>query len=279
MTFGKTDHEAIRARLQARQNRKEGDKRFWKPEIPNGKETVKAKIRILPPTAGQTMWFVEHGMHYRIGEDIMPQVCPKITFKKACPICEFTKKLWQGTEEDKNLARRIGGKRRFASNIVTAEDPKTVRIFTYGVMIWEQLCEFSVGDDGMVPLDDPKKGHDITISVKTERTGNNVFPKYHVIPSLKATALTDESVLENMHDLTEAVVGDVKSYDELKSILLGSDTEPETETETETPETTVEQGDTDVDETEAEVEVETTSNEGGVSLAEKAKQALKNRKR
>ncbi len=210
--------DKIRDRLlQRRKASKDADARWWKPE--QGRH----KMRILPAWEGHDTFYLEFGMHYNIAEGEAPIECPKITKDLPCPICEFVRGLWRtGEEGDKELAKKVRAARRFASNIVMLDQPSQVRIWSYGPMVWDQLAELCVGDEGVVPIADADKGVDLTLIVTSRSTGDNVFPQYQVKPSFKATALEDKGVLDNLNDLTDMIVGRVKGYDEIRSILLGT---------------------------------------------------------
>ncbi len=229
---GKSDYAKLRERFVARQKALEAgaDERWWKPDLTSaGQAPVKYKIRILPPFDGHNFWYLEYGVHYRVKNEegnFIPITCPQKTLKNPCPICEFTKGLWRGGDADKAIAREIGSKTRFASNVlILNHSANDVKIWSYGTKIWSPLSELCVGsgEDDFVPIDDPKQGFNMNLSIAMKQTDAGNFPDYTVTPEMKATALSDPSAVDRLHNLAEIIHGQVKAYDEIRAILLGSD--------------------------------------------------------
>ena len=215
----KMNWDKVRQRLlQRRKSTRDADARWWKPE--QGRH----KLRILPAWEGHDTFYLEYGMHYNVNEGEAPIECPKITLDKPCPICEFVRGLWKSGEEgDKSLARKVRAARRFASNIIMLDKPSEVRIWSYGPMVWDQLAELCVGDEGIVPIADADTGIDMTLIVTQRSTGDNQsFPQYQIKPSFKPNALEDKTTLDRLNDLTDMIIGRVKGYDEIRALLLGS---------------------------------------------------------
>jgi hypothetical protein len=214
---------------QKRRQAEMDDERWWKPEAPQaGGSPVTHRLRFMPPPDGFDSWYVEYGVHYRLkgeGDSTVTVTCPLKTLGKPCPVCEFTKGLWKsGAEADQKIAREIGAKTRYASNVVIlSKNPGEVKIWSYGTKVWTPLNELCIGDGGeFIPFDDPMTGFNIKIVVSTERTPEGTFPNYTVMPEMKATPLTDRKVLQNIHPIHEMIRSKVKTYDEIRSILLGS---------------------------------------------------------
>jgi len=234
---GKSDYGKLRDRYMAHQKRREEgmDDRWWKPDTGTaGGGPMSYRIRILPPFDGHDSWYLQYGVHYRIkgeGEQFISITCPQKTMNKPCPICEFTKGLWKGSEGDQKVARDIGSKTRYASNILilsSTRGPNDPKIWGYGPKVWEPLNQLCVGsDDGdFVPIDDPVKGFNMKLSIAVKATEEGNFPEYTIVPDgMKATAIPDKNSLDRLHNLNELIVAKVKSYDEIRSILLGAPTE------------------------------------------------------
>ena len=167
-----------------------------------------------------------------------------MTKGSACPICEFVRGLWRtGTDEDKSLARDIGAKKRYVSNVIVlgGDDLKTPRLWAYGPMIWDQIMAFVNTDDGIIPLDDPATGHSIILTVTEKKTGTQTFPNYVVSPEIKQTPVPDQGCLAKIHDFEDIIDSKLRPYDAIRAQLEGkaepsqTDEAPvDTPTETET---------------------------------------------
>jgi len=226
----KTDYEKMRERFLRRQNMGEGgDKRFLSLKKPEAGKGYRYRIRILPPAKGYDSWDFEFGQHYNVLEGGGALMCPKKTKGEPCPICEFVKPLWDGDESDKNMARGMNAKTRYLANVIDMRDPSTVKLWEFGPQVWDQITAIIFGaEDGIVPIDDPEKGHTLQVVIKTEKSGEKVYPKYIVTPEIKPSALPDMSVLDALHDPEAVKLPDLKSYKELEAILKGPDESGET---------------------------------------------------
>lgn len=228
---GKTDYAKLHKRFvdQQRRQAEMDDDRWLKLQTPQvGSAAVTYRMRFMPPPDGFDSWYMEYGVHYQIKNEagqFTTITCPLKTQKKPCPICEFTKGLWKsGAEDDKTLARKIGAKTRYVSNVVNLAHPSEVKLWSYGTKVWTPLNELCVGDSGeFVPIDDPQKGFNIKIVVKTESTPEGNFPNYTVLPEMKPCAVPDKTVLDKIHPMHEIITQRIKSYDEIRSLLFGAD--------------------------------------------------------
>jgi len=228
MPVGKSNYGKIKERYVAHQQSAAEQQGYWKP-VPG-----RHKLRLLPPPVGRDAWFVDYAVHYGIvnqetGEE-MAITCPKFTVKKACPICEFCNQLFRGKDPaDEKMAKKLYRKMRYVSNVVVlSQDPKEAKSWSYGPQIWTQINELSVGDEsgGVLPVDDPQAGYNLVMTVTTKQTPEGNFPQYMVkldgAPP-KPMSLPDMSVLDKIKDHAVTIHQSVKSYEEIKSILLGSD--------------------------------------------------------
>lgn len=249
--MARTDYKALKERYLKRQNQGEGgDKRFFKFKTPEVKKAFRYKIRILPPVEGQSVFEWQYGLHYGVDENHPVLVCPKKTRGLPCPICEFVRGLWKdGGDENEQLARDIGSKTRFLANILDMRKPGEVFLLEYGTMISDQIAEIiTSSESGIIPVDDPEKGHVLTVLVKSERVGKKTFPKYVVTADPVPSKIPDMGVLDKLHDGPAIKLAELKTYDQLEAIL-NNDPEPEGEAATETTEPEPEQVDEVVEET------------------------------
>lgn len=228
---GQTNYQKLHKRFVEKQSRQAemDDNRWWKPPIPQvGNPAETHRIRILPPPDGFDSWYFEFGVHYGVKNEagqFLTITCPLKTVQKPCPICEFTKGLWkENTEEGKTLARKIGVKTRYASNVIVLSNPAEVKLWSYGPKVWTPLNELCIGDNGEFnPIDSPEKGFNIKLVIATQNTPEGNFPNYTVMPIMPACPIPDKSALMKIHAMHELIVSRVKSYDEIRSLLYGSE--------------------------------------------------------
>jgi hypothetical protein len=270
-----TDYAKIRQRFAARQKALADMDEKW-VKFDQGRH----KVRICPPLANHDSWFVEYGVHYGIGDEFNPQTvtCPRLTVQKACPICEFVRGLWRsGDEGDKDLARKIGAKRRYCSNVIVLSNPNETRVWAYGPQVWDQLAELCVGEGaegGVIPIDDPDNGFNMSVVVTTRNTPDGTYPNYMVRNEMKPTPIVNKKVLSTMSDIKEMIHKNLKPYDEIRAILTGGEV-PENAEATEASQSEVQQPETEkvvTDEPETEKVVETQQEEvtDGGQVEEKA---------
>lgn len=222
--MAKTNYEKLRERYLARQQQlADQDRRWWKPEVGQ-----KYRIRILPPPEGHDLWFLEYGVHYVRDAEIGPITCAKLTLSKRCFACDTTNALWRGDQNAKALARSLTARRRYVSNILvlSGQNPNEVRLWAYGSTVWDQLSELCVGSEGAVPIDDPKTGYCLTLTVKSRRTEMGVFPQYVVTPDLKPSALPNPGVLQELHNFVQIITERVKPFEEIRALLGGHSDPP-----------------------------------------------------
>lgn len=227
---GQSNYQKLQKKFADKQRRQAemDDDRWWKPPTPQASHPAEThRIRILPPPDGFDSWYFEYGVHYQIKNEagqFVSITCPIKTIQKPCPICEFTKGLWkENTEEGKTLARKIGVKTRYASNVVLLNNPSEVKLWSYGPKVWTPLNELCVGTDGeFVPIDNPDKGFNIKVVI-AGTAGEVNYPSYTIMPEMKACPIPDKSALLKIHPMHELIVSRVKSYDELRSLLFGSE--------------------------------------------------------
>jgi hypothetical protein len=151
----RNDREETRERYgnprRAAELRQSGD---WKSlTIPEGIKMFKIKkegvyrIDILPYRVGAGNPFMEEGkmfyertyyVHAGVGANNGIYTCPRRTFAKKCPICEFQSQLQQQPGVDKKLVEALNTKTRQIFLILDADHP------TDGVQLWE-MAHFNFG--------------------------------------------------------------------------------------------------------------------------------------
>jgi len=202
---------------------KEGDTSFWKP-----KETTKSFkniIRVLPGCFGNKFYLEIHS-HGGIVEGQKTVVCPKMTFDKPCPICEFRDGLQSqlgknATKEDLELIKSLKPYRYWYLNILDRnEEGKGVQVYTANKTVFSKILEYYFNNQWGNKLNDPKEGFDLEVV----RHGQGMASDYDLVPNRMPSVL-DESYLAQAKDLS--VFAKVKTYEELQEFLsLGSGEAP-----------------------------------------------------
>lgn len=234
------DLSKAKARLDA--FRKQAEERKNRGEFLDLKEERDYLIRILPPV-GNNDWCIEAYYHYNVKKDTV-LLCPKETYKTLpCPVCEFVEVLFKTKDkDDRETAFKMRAKIRVLTNALSLDkgaDGKP-KIFAFGPMIYQKLLEY-VNNDEYGDITDPVKGFDLKIT----RTGKGQQDtKYSVMAKRMPSGVANyQEVMTQMVDLGARTKAELKTYEQLKAILEGTDTEPvaedgevtETDSDFETP--------------------------------------------
>jgi len=190
---------------------------FWRPKVG---ENV---IRILPHWSGDPnrVFFKKVLKHFGVGEDRNHVVCRKMLGADAnCPICNFVEQLRRsGRKEDKELARDLSAKERFAMNILDINElDKGVQVWDVGITMFNTLLVLFL-DEEYGEIDDLKTGRHI----KVNRTGEGRFDtRYSIRPAAHPSAV-DPAVMNQAINLDEFEPYQVPSEGEMKAMLEGED--------------------------------------------------------
>ena len=196
----------------------ESNTSYWKPK--DGRNIV----RILPvggvlPSDWVTPYpFLKVGFHSKVGLSMNDTVCcPRLTYNKACPICQFQWTLYKSNNnEDKELAKEIRAYDRIIANIIDLSDvEKGVQKYAFGKTLARKIMTY-IEDPEFKPLLDPEKGHNFIIIKKTVDN----FPNYDDSrPEVKISSLTEiyPRWREEAIDLKGTI--DDKSWDEMTKVL------------------------------------------------------------
>ena len=154
------------------------------------------EVRFLPdPTNGFYKKIFYH--MWKMGEKWVYFQCPKTEdFNNPCPICSVVNKLFQGSESDKNEARKLKRKEKFISNVFVAYDPRDagkaaddeskqegkVLLYEFPSKLEQKLAE-EIKDTrnglGASIFDPGEDGYNFIIKVGTQSGGQNQsFPEY-----------------------------------------------------------------------------------------------------
>ena len=201
---------------------------FWKPE--DGSQV----IRLVCPVDGDP--FREFYFHYGLGAEGKTTVLSPRTFGETDPISEFGTKLWKnGTDEDKNAAKRFWPKMRvFAPVVVRGEEDKGVRWWGFSRTTYQALLDV-VLDPEYGDITDTEKGTDLRIDYG-KKSGQQ-FPTTDVRPMRRTSKLAKTE--EEVNTLLESIkvaddIFEVATYEECEKVLnetLG-DTDTTSDSET-----------------------------------------------
>jgi len=195
-----------------------GQSDFWKPK--DGRNI----IRILPiggvlPTDWTTPYpFVLSGVHPNVGLSLRDTIyCARLTHNKACPICQFVWKLWNGKDEnDIKLAKRIKAYNRVIANIIDLSDvDKGVQKFAFGKTLARKIMSY-IEDPEFQPLLDAEKGHNFIVIKKMVDN----YPNYDDSrPEVRVSSATEiyPDWKKECFDLKKEVIE--KDYEQLMSVL------------------------------------------------------------
>ena len=217
------DTSKLAERLRKIQEKAGGGSNIWFKSTEE-----KQKIRLVPyPHEDDGSPFVEVYFHYNVAGQ-RSLVCPKETFGEPCPICELAEEFRNlGTKDSwlqyKKLAPKL---RTYSPVLVRGQEDAGVKLWGYGVTIYEALVEKFLDED-WGDLSDIKEGHDLTVwSIPAKSPGNDsdyIKPKMDVTPKMSVLLKKKADIVEMLEGipnyLDDGVTFPVKSYQELQDII------------------------------------------------------------
>lgn len=217
------DTSKLAKRLQKLQEKAGGGSNNW---FKSGEE--KQKIRLVPyPHEDDGSPFIEVYFHYNVAGQ-RSLVCPKETFGEPCPICELAEEFRNMGSKDswlqfKKLAPKL---RTYSPVIVRGQEDAGVKLWGYGVTIYEALVEKFLDED-WGDLSDIKEGHDLTVwSIPAKSPGNDsdyIKPKMDVTPKMSVLLKKKAEIVAMLEGipnyLDDGETFPVKSYQELSDII------------------------------------------------------------
>ena len=193
---------------------------FWKPQ--EGKQVV----RLVPAVTDPTYPFTEMKFHYEFDFPI-----PALSnFGKQDPVEEFVKELRKlGGDDNFNDARKFSPKTRIlAPVIVRGEEDKGVRLWNFGITIYDSLLKLAKDED-VGDYTDVINGWDMIVEM-TPRNAQNPYPKTEIRIKPKQTPLSDDNnLVETWLKEQPKPLEVYKAYDyefikkQLKKVTLGED--------------------------------------------------------
>lgn len=158
-------------------------------------------------------------IQFYLGKDLGSVVSPA-TFDEPCPYMEKYLELKESDDDDdKELAKRIIPKRKYAIGAIVYKDEKGKEVDATDKAIlvargtYQDIIELYLDEDEWGDMTDPKEGYDIKII----RTGKGQMDTSYTVSPCQKKAL-DKSLRGNI-DLEKIVRGQISSYDELEKSL------------------------------------------------------------
>jgi len=156
---------------------------FWRPQ--EGKQVV----RLVPSVVDPTYPFTEMQFHYNFDFPI-----PALSnFGKQDPVEEFVKELRKlGGDDNFDEARKYSPKTRIlAPVIVRGEEDKGVRLWNFGITIYDSLLKLAKDED-IGDYTDPINGWDMVVEM-TPKNAQSPYPKTEIRIKPKQTPLSDDN--------------------------------------------------------------------------------------
>lgn len=232
------------------------DDRFWLPKK-NEKGKAEAVIRFLPvskedaaidPEMFPWVKVLYHNFRGDSGK-YYNESCLS-TIGRTDPVKEAINPLWQGTDDEKKIARERKSKTSFISNILVLKDPSCpenngkVFLYKYGIKIHEKICAAMFPEEDLagrqpVNVTDFWKGANFHVKVRTV----DGYPNYDESKFLESGPLfrdDDDSLVEGIWSKEYSLLqfvdpSNFKTYDELKAryeeVIAVSTAKPKTAAE------------------------------------------------
>lgn len=198
--------------------------------------------RFLPDPEGLLIKKYYYHM-WKSGDKYISLLCPKTHgFGNFCPVCSVVSSLYNGTAEDKKIAREMKRKERYVSNFYIVDDPRDknvkeeenkmsgkVRLYEFPSKINEKLIAEEDEKEGLRERvwDAGEDGHNFFIKIKLTKPDENKrqFPDYSSsVFSRKSTALGSdkktEEITKSVYSLKKHVETMEKSLDWIKETLI-----------------------------------------------------------
>lgn len=174
---------------------------------------------------GSTWFQRDVYVHYNIGVDKKSYTCPKMTYNKPCPVCEYRAQLARADEPDEKLIDSLAYSRREIFNVLPegGRAPDDIMLFTtaygnFGAKLQEEIDEAEDDPDRDYVLDfaEVVNCSELKVRFVKKSWSGNPFFKASRIDFLERDD-HDESILDQTYDLDSLV--NCLSYDELKKRL------------------------------------------------------------
>lgn len=198
-----------------------GGQGFWSP--PAGRSL----IRVLPEVGEMEFFFQAVGRHFNLPGN-QTEICPNFTTEGDlnCPVCELVRKLYQGSDEDRALAKKLRVSRSYWMNVIVREEKDKGGetgagpfIFTPGVMIFRAMRSLLTNPE-VGEFFDPDS--DVGCDLYVDKSGSGIDTRYEVQARRSYTPLhvdeaKEDEWLNAAVDLSYVVLSDDPEEDEERS--------------------------------------------------------------
>lgn len=191
-----------------------GNNSFWRPQ--DGEQT----IRIVPTADGDP--FKDFWFHYNLGNN-PGFLSPKRNFGEDCPLDSFVRNLWNGSDEDKRMAKKLSARQRFfAPVLVRGEEDQGVRVWGFGKQVYEKLLNLVLNPE-YGDITDPDSGTDLVLTYG--KPAGASFPQTNLTPRRKSSPLCADGpercteLLESIPDFDGLFANSKKNYEEVQAML------------------------------------------------------------
>lgn len=227
---------------------------FWQPntkedasevdfvpfEVSKSAKKFRGDITFAEP--GDLYYEVTYFAHRDVGPEEKTVVCPKATFGKPCPVCEYAAKAGQEVKADAGTLKALRPKERQLFLVYDRAAPKKgvqlwdVSYFLFGANLDEKIKKASAKNKERYQqfFRDDEQGSTVRIIAKEKTTPFGKINEYHVDSfEEREEPLPDDIVNHGfgLHDFVPCM-----DYEELKKMFLGDvDDDEEGEEEEEEP--------------------------------------------
>jgi hypothetical protein len=218
-------------------------------DLPKGVQLFKPKtgtmlLDILPYAAGKGNPWAEPGnlhwertfyVHRGIGANSDSFLCPRMTRKEKCPVCEHRLTLIkEGDEDNEELIKDLSPKQRQLFNVINLKDPdKGVQIWDISYHLFGKILDArlrnSDEEDGWEKFFFLEDGLTLKIGFAEKTFGGATFHEVETIDFKSRKEDYDDEILEQVHNLDKMLI--VPDYSDLKKTFLETREEEEDEDE------------------------------------------------
>jgi hypothetical protein len=216
-------------------------------DLPKGVQLFKPKtgtmlLDILPYAAGKGNPWAEPGnlhwertfyVHRGIGANSDSFLCPRMTRKEKCPVCEHRLALIkEGDEDNEELIKDLSPKQRQLFNVINLKDPdKGVQIWDISYHLFGKILDArlrnSDEEDGWEKFFFLEEGLTLKIGFGEKTFGGATFHEVETIDFKSRKEDYDDDILEQVHNLDKMLI--VPDYSDLKKTFLETREEDEDE--------------------------------------------------
>lgn len=209
-------------------------------KLPKGTKLFKPKegvmlLDVVPITAGEGNPMAEEGMthwersfwvHRNIGPNNERVICPAMTLKEKCPICEYRQKLRRdsdGDDESDKEQKALKPSHRQIVNVINRKDPDAgvqlldMSFHLFGSEILEAVNS-AEEDEDFDTFFLAEGGKTLKVRFGTDHYAGNSFTRAERVDMKERDDDLDDDVLEQAFPLDELLI--IQDYDDLKKMFM-----------------------------------------------------------